>query len=209
VATRKNKANPNSYHHGNLRQALLAATLELIAETGPSGFTLREVARRAGVSHTAPYRHFEDRDALLAAVAADGFRRLDDALRAGAAAASSAIDGFRAGGRAYLRFALDHPAHYRIMFGDSLPTGAADRFGDLRTAGDSAFAALIESIEAAQAEGAIRAGDPMVLALAAWSSIHGLVLLLIDDRLGDAAAGRTDEELAALVSGVLYDGMKP
>src|SRR5579871_2133171 len=103
------------YHHGNLKQALLGAALELIAETGPRGFTLREAARRAGVSHNAPYRHFRDRDELLAAVATEGFDRLTKAM-AGAARKVRPLDRLRRSGIAYVDFALRWPQHFAVMF---------------------------------------------------------------------------------------------
>ena len=107
---------PRSYHHGNLKQALLDASLNLIREVGPGAFTLREVARRAGVSHNAPYRHFRDKEELLAALAAEGFDRLTDAMTKAAEPATSALDRFRSSGRGYVEFALRYPQHFAVMF---------------------------------------------------------------------------------------------
>src|SRR5277367_6509136 len=106
---------PKPYHHGNLKKALLQAALELTAETGPRGFTLREAARRAGVSHNAPYRHFRDRDALLAAVATEGFDRLTHAMARGALKAGP-LNRLRRSGLAYVDFALRWPQHFAAMF---------------------------------------------------------------------------------------------
>jgi AcrR family transcriptional regulator len=103
------------YHHGNLKQALLEAAVELIAETGPRGLTLREAARRASVSHNAPYRHFRDRDDLLAAVATDGFDRLTRAMASGGRKASP-LNRLRRSGLAYVDFALRWPQHFAAMF---------------------------------------------------------------------------------------------
>src|SRR6201984_2405102 len=107
---------PKPYHHGHLREALLQAAIRLIAEVGPAGFTLREVARRAGVSHNAPYRHFRDRDELLASVAAQGYRELAKAMTDAAARQTDALDALREAGLAYVSFALRRPEHFTVMF---------------------------------------------------------------------------------------------
>jgi AcrR family transcriptional regulator len=104
------------YHHGNLREALLKAAIRLIAEVGPAAFTLREVARRAGVSHNAPYRHFRDKDDLLAAVAAQGFRELTQAMLDAAARQSDTLQRLKHSGLAYVTFALRRPEHFTVMF---------------------------------------------------------------------------------------------
>src|SRR5690242_4627498 len=107
-----------AYHHGDLRRTLLEASLELIAESGLDALSLREVARRAGVSPGAPYHHFESREQLLTALAVDGFALLGEAMRSArdAAGAEDVIERFGAIGEAYVRFALAHPAHFRLMF---------------------------------------------------------------------------------------------
>src|SRR5262245_65147086 len=102
----------STYHHGDLPPALLKAAGKILEKEGVGGLSLRELARRAGVSHNAPYRHFPDREALLAALAAEGFAMLGSAQREAAAAA-----GLRGMGEAYVRFALAHPQRFRLMFG--------------------------------------------------------------------------------------------
>src|SRR5947208_5362918 len=104
------------YHHGNLREVLLESAIRLIAEVGPAGFTLREVARRAGVSHNAPYRHFRDRDDLMSAVAAQGFRELTQAMMEAASERSDALDRLKRAGLGYVTFALRRPEHFTVMF---------------------------------------------------------------------------------------------
>ena len=106
-----------SYHHGNLKHALLDASLALIRTVGPGAFTLREVARRAGVSHNAPYRHFRDKGELLAALAADGFDRLTKSMTDAARGGGGALDRLRLSGRGYVQFALRYPQHFAVMFG--------------------------------------------------------------------------------------------
>src|SRR5271166_4480361 len=104
------------YHHGNLKQSLLDSAVELIGEVGPEAFTLREVARRAGVSHNAPYRHFRDKDDLLAAVAAQGFRELTEAMREAGQRQSSSLEKLKQSGVAYVAFAVRRPEHFTVMF---------------------------------------------------------------------------------------------
>src|ERR1700741_4961906 len=106
-----------SYHHGDLKRALTSAALSLVAEKGPKGFTLTEAARRAGVSAAAPYRHFADKASLLATVAEQGFGDLHADLVAAAGAASDPRASVIELGRAYVRWAIAHPDHYRVMFG--------------------------------------------------------------------------------------------
>src|SRR5262245_23788463 len=104
------------YHHGDLRRALLDAALEILAEGGAAGLTLREVARRAGVTHAAPYRHFEDKAALLAAVAEEGFRAVYAEMLARSERVKDPVERLYQIGAAYVLFAVTHPAHFRVMF---------------------------------------------------------------------------------------------
>src|SRR6266478_9781129 len=104
------------YHHGHLQEVLLDTAIQLISEVGPVGFTLREVARRAGVSHNAPYRHFRDRDDLMATVATQGFRELTEAMVEAAGQRSDALDRLKRAGLGYVTFALRRPEHFTVMF---------------------------------------------------------------------------------------------
>ncbi len=170
------------YHHGDLRSALLRAALDILAKHDVPGLTLREVARRAGVSPMAPYRHFTDKDALLAAVAEQGFRKLEQRLTDTPHADPMAD--LVAQGAAYVRFACDEPALYRLMFGPFLR-----RFEDhagLKAAMAAARAAFTRAIAAAVPN----ADEPtrQDVALAAWSLSHGLASLLVDGRLTGIAA---------------------
>lgn len=164
------------YHHGNLREALMRATLDLIGEKGIAGVTFAEAARRAGVSAAAPYRHFRDRDEMLAAVAAVGFERLAQALEAawqgGRPAPAVAYERV---GRAYLDFARRNPAEYAAMFESGLPPEGHE---GLKQAGDRAFGVLREAAEAlvGQIPGPGRPPALMV-ALHTWSLAHGVASL--------------------------------
>jgi AcrR family transcriptional regulator len=161
------------YHHGNLKQALLEAAVALIAETGPRGFTLREAARRAGVSHNAPYRHFRDRDDLLAAVATDGFDRLTRAM-AGAGPRSSPLNRLRRCGLAYVDFALRWPQHFAAMF--DAPWNQPE-YPECAAAAQRCFETLLGCVRDSQAAQQMPAGDPQRLAYHAWSLVHGIAKL--------------------------------
>jgi AcrR family transcriptional regulator len=167
------------YHHGNLRESLLEAALTLIAEVGPSGFNLREVARRAGVSHNAPYRHFRDKGQLMATVAAEGFRELNVAVVEGALTESTPLGKVKRAGYAYVAFALRRPEHFAAMF--DTPDSALD--SGCREAGESAFATLVEFIQLCQSEGQLPEGGAEHRALMAWSLVHGIAKLAVAKRL--------------------------
>jgi AcrR family transcriptional regulator len=152
-----------AYHHGDLRPALLRAAAKVLEKQGLEALTLRDVARRAGVSHNAPYRHFADRDALLAALAEEGFRALEKALEGKAGNPM---------GEAYVRFALAHRARFRLMFGANLPL--RDHPG-LRAASGRAYDALLQAMRARP-----DLPDPELAAAAVWSLVHGLANLLLD-----------------------------
>jgi AcrR family transcriptional regulator len=180
---RDGRGGRRGYHHGNLREALIAAALDLIAQKGPAGFTFAEAARQAGVSPAAPYRHFRDRDALMADVARRGFEEFEQRLAAawdqGQPTPLAALERV---GRAYLGFAREEPAYFSAMFESGLPIG---EHRELNEAGDRAFAALRGACEAVVA--AMPAGNrppAMMMALHIWSLSHGIASLFAR---GDAA----------------------
>jgi AcrR family transcriptional regulator len=168
------------YHHGNLREALLQGAVRVIAELGPAAFTLREVARRAGVSHNAPYRHFRDKDALLAAVAAEGFRELTRAMREAGARQSNALEKLKQSGLAYVAFALRRPEHFTVMF-DAPVCSSKDP--EYVQASNEAFDTLVAYIKNCQAGGQLPAGDTQERVLYAWSLVHGIAKLAVAERL--------------------------
>lgn len=169
-----------SYHHGNLREALLQGALRAIAELGPAAFTLREVARRAGVSHNAPYRHFRDKDALLAAVATEGFRELTRAMRDAGERQSKALDKLKQSGLAYVAFAIRRPEHFTVMF-DAPVRSSKDP--EYLQASQEAFNTLVNYIRNCQDEGQLPAGNTLERALYAWSLVHGIAKLAVAGRL--------------------------
>ena len=164
------------YHHGNLREALVAAALALTAERGPFGFSFAEAARHAGVSPAAPYRHFRDRDELLAEVARRGFERFEAGL-AGAwdDGRPDPITAFDRVGRAYLAFAREEHAYYAAMFETSLPL---DRYPELHLASDRAFAVLRQAAEALAARLPKERRPPaLMMGLHIWAMTHGIASL--------------------------------
>ena len=177
------------YHHGNLREALAAAARRLIATRGPAGFTLSEAARLAGVSAAAPYRHFADRDALLAEVAQRGFaefdRRLREAWRGAAAQGAAGQDAgtaFLRMGEAYLAFAREEPGYYAAMF-------SARSAGRKRAAGQKTSFAALEQAVTQLAAGDL---DPQELAYLVWALSHGIATLSAS---GQLPAGLPPEKL--------------
>lgn len=168
------------YHHGNLREALLEAAVRLIAEVGPTAFTLREVARRAGVSHNAPYRHFRDRDDLMAAVAAQGFRELTRAMIEAAGPRSDPLDRLKHAGLGYVTFALRRPEHFTVMFDAPV---SKRKHADSAGAGEESFATLLGFVKGSQEAGRLLSGDLQEMALLAWTMVHGIAKLAITGRL--------------------------
>jgi AcrR family transcriptional regulator len=189
------------YHHGNLKEALIAAARALIAERGPAGFALSEAARLAGVSAAAPYRHFKDRDALIAEVARRGFAEFGRRLSAAwIGAEANPRVGFGRMGEAYLAFAREEPGYYGAMFagggGRSPSPGGSTTFGGLEK--------VIARIVAAQGDGAGPSGpDPRVLAYQVWAMSHGIAMLAATGHIPDEGTVRPDALLRTGVAALL------
>jgi AcrR family transcriptional regulator len=183
-----------SYHHGNLKEALIEAARKLIAEKGPAGFTFADAARSAGVSPAAPYRHFRDREALLADVAREGFTRFEAMLATGwANGKPDQITAFHNIGRAYLSFARSEPAYYAAMFESGLPP---DLNPELRAAADRAFAVLRAAAE--QLVGLLpsdKRPPALMMSLHVWSMAHGIASLFGRGDSGRRPLPMTAEEL--------------
>ena len=162
------------YHHGNLRETLLRGAVRVIAEVGPAAFTLREVARRARVSHNAPYRHFRDKDALLSAVAAQGFRELTRAMRRAAERETDPLDQLKQSGLAYVEFALRRPEHFTVMFDAPVRTSKDPEHAE---ASEEAFNTLVTYIRNCQERGQLPSGNILERALYSWSLVHGIAKL--------------------------------
>jgi AcrR family transcriptional regulator len=165
-------AGKRSYHHGNLREALIEAARQLLAERGPEGFTLIDAARLAGVSPAAPYRHFRDKDALLQAVAVDGFTAFAASQKDAMAGMSDPIAAFRAMGLAYLAFAQDNPGAYAAMFSLRSDGTARPPVG-----GDTGFEALMQALKPLVGQTPPPGVSPILLACQVWALCHGVAML--------------------------------
>jgi AcrR family transcriptional regulator len=183
-----------SYHHGDLRAACLRAALELLEENGTAALSLRAVARRAGVAPSAPYRHYADRDALVSAVAAVGYRELADSLSA-AHAEPSSIDDLAAVAVAYVRFAIERPALFRVMFSEPCDGASGER-----VAATNVISAYVGDI----VRRCFPAADVPALSTALWAFVHGLAFLHLDGKMDSsmpsAVSNRVHSAVHALLS---------
>ena len=184
-ALRTGKKPAKPYHHGDLRRALLDEALRTIQAQGVEHLTLRTVGARLGVSRSALYRHFADKQSLLATVGKEGFGKLRQALADAWEGNGHGRVGFEAMHRAYVQFAVAHPSHYRVMFGGFIESAAKD---DLFIAeAKAAFQVLVNALVEQQNAGDIRRDDPVLMARFVWALVHGTALLFIDGQLPEPA----------------------
>ena len=193
------------------RERLILAAITLAELEGPASVGLREVARRAGVTHAAPYRHFQDREALLVAIAERGFRELLDHCMAGGQGASDGelsqpepLARFWSLGIRYFTFAIQRPGLFRVMFSPE-----AARAPALRAAEGAVFSLCVTSIVAAQRAKKVVAGDAQILALVAWSAMHGAAMLYLDGLVRWAGLDAPPETLARELATQVFRGMRP
>lgn len=198
-------AERNRYHHGELRQALVAAARQLIDEGEEGALSLREVARRVGVTYAAPYHHFADKQALIAAVAAEGFQTLRADMSAAEEGTPDPFERLAAQGRAYVQFAVRHPALYRTMFQREITD--PECYPELHEAADACFQALLESVRRALGP---KADDQRVIgaAVPAWAAVHGLASLWNDGPLRHKLPEIDAEFLAHAVTTALNVGLR-
>lgn len=192
------------YHHGNLKQALLDKALDHLTLFGPDKISLRALARDVGVSQTAPYRHFEDKTALLAALATEGFKQLSSATNSARETDSSASTMLLAAGKAYIHFALANPELYRLMFGPLLsPDGD---FPELEEAGALAFSVIVGIVEYGIEVSEFVAKDSLLVANSTWAMVHGISSLMLDRRFdcveGGISESLLDDSLAIILLGL-------
>ena len=197
---------PKTYHHGDLRRVLLDAALELVGRQGVQGFTLREAARAAEVSHNAPYRHFPTRAQLLVALAIEGQQLLLESLQTSVGAQAKRRARLLSLGGAYLEFGCEHTAHFRVMYSNEV---SANCTPELAAAQSATYEFFEQEIRAGEAEGLFRTGHTGDYALVGWSAIHGATMLVLDGILQGTAvfANYEPSDLARLVIESLLDGM--
>jgi AcrR family transcriptional regulator len=199
-----------AYHHGDLKNALIVAALKQIAARGPRALSLRKVARATGVSHASTYRHFPNKESVLATIAEQGFRKLSQAMRAAAQREREVLKILHRVGVAYVEFGVSHPHHLQVMFGDFIISHEA--YPSLVEASKEAYELLASAVQAGQQAGRIRSEDPQLVALAAWSQVHGLALLIASGQIPAEGIGPLKhDELANGVLTLLQEGlsMKP
>lgn len=192
-----------AYHHGDLRRVLLETAVRVVEHEGLSALSLQALSKRAGVSSGAPYHHFESREQLLTAIAEQGFDLLSAEMkRCAALAGKDAASELRGLGEGYMRFALAHRGHFRVMFRPELQEHLSD---PCEVPGEDSFEMLRACVQRCQSEGLARAGDPMPLVLVAWAGVHGASTLWIDGSLGSKRMVPTEDVLIDMVARTLVD----
>ncbi|HEY9426837.1 MAG TPA: TetR/AcrR family transcriptional regulator [Gemmatimonadaceae bacterium] len=175
-----------SYHHGNLRRALIDQALATIQAEGVDALTLRSIGARIGVSRSALYRHFADKRALLTAVATEGFAALRQKLVSAWEEGGRDEAAFRAMGAAYVHFAIENPSYYRVMFGGFVDQEARDP--ELAREAMAAFQALVDALASLQRDSILRSDDTVLMARYVWALVHGMAMLGIDGNLREPGA---------------------
>ncbi|MBV8965124.1 MAG: TetR/AcrR family transcriptional regulator [Mycobacteriaceae bacterium] len=181
------------YHHGDLKAVILAETAKLVAEHGADGVSLRQLARRAGVSHAAPAHHFTDRRGLFTALAAEGFWLLCEALKA-------ARGDFADAALAYVRFAIDHPGHYAVMFDRSLVEPSDRELAEAQAAAGAELSRGVATLVDPHAK-----ADPAGAELAAWSLVHGFAVLWLNHAVPADIAVADPMATVARIARMLFD----
>jgi AcrR family transcriptional regulator len=184
----------STYHHGDLRAVILAEAARLVAERGADGVSLRELARSAGVSHAAPAHHFTDRRGLFTALATQGFQLLAEALIA-------ARPQFADAALAYVRFAIEHPGHYQVMFNKSLLDVSDTELGAAEAAAGAELARGVSTLRDRNAH-----ADPAGAQLAAWSLVHGFSMLWLNDAVNAAVREMDPMDTVMRIATMLFEG---
>lgn len=194
------------YHHGDLKNALIRAGTEILAREGVAGLSLRKVAKQAGVSHAAPYAHFTDKQALIAAISTEGFRQFDERMRATrevhAPLPSRLLEEIA---WAYVQFAMDDPDRFKIMFSSILEK--EKEYPEFVEMSQKNFQQVVEVVEVCQRAGVLREGDAELLAVSVWGAVHGFVMLLLEGQISSAVMGRFSvREMLAFLLGQFTTG---
>jgi AcrR family transcriptional regulator len=189
-------AEARAYHHGDLRTALIGIARELVRESGPEGWSMREASRRAGVSQAAPYRHFADKSALIDAVGAEAYGELERRYRDAIGLRGGEVTDALAVARAYLQFAFDEPRLFRLIFSSPRLHGTPEAVRSYRV--------FEEAIRSGQAHGELPAGSAAMLAHVIWSGVHGVADLVLSGSFGP----RHGRKVADRLLGALFSGLR-
>ncbi|MBO6802923.1 MAG: TetR/AcrR family transcriptional regulator [Thalassospira sp.] len=192
------------YHHGDVRNVHLQQAENILTDEGPAGLSLRRLARLTGVSEAAPYRHFDGKDGILAAVAIAAFERFAEQLESAAESHPNHEERIMALGAAYVQFAVENPQHFRLIFGRERPP--LDQYPELRDAADNAFDVLQRAVTSVDRKAEMtlaEAASAYNRALAAWSRAHGIAMLVIDGMIVPPA----DQDLSSFVLGLLAEDL--
>ena len=177
------------YHHGDLKNALLAAGIDVLSKEGVHALSLRKVAQRAGVSHAAPYAHYADKQALIAAISTEGYRRLYETLRAiGERYSADPLRQLIEGAWAYVQFALHDPDHFKITFSGVVEKEQA--YPAFVEMSQKSFGLVVQMVAGCQAAGILKSGPPDLLAVSVWGLVHGVVSLLLEGQISHTIRDR-------------------
>jgi len=201
---------PKKYHHGDLKNALIQAGIKILSKEGVGGLSLRKVAKKAGVSHSAPYAHFTDKQALIAAISTEGFKQLYSEMDE--AVSSYASDPKRQlveGAWAYLQFAMNNTDTFHIMFSDVLEK--EKDYPAFVEISRSTFERVVDIIRACQAAGVLRPAPPEMMALAVWGQLHGIISLVLEGQVSHVVLDRfsTREIMLFALEQIYLDKSKP
>ena len=195
------------YHHGNLKNALIEAAISQIANHGARALSLRELSRSIGVSHASTYRHFPNKESVLATIAEQGFEKLTRAMEAAARPhAGDPLEMLQATGVAYVEFGVTYPHHLQVMFGDLITHH--ENYPALFESSKKAYEVLVSVVREGQQTGRIGAQNERLVTLAAWAQVHGLAMLIASGQIRPEGAERIEHKsLAASVIALLRDGL--
>jgi AcrR family transcriptional regulator len=207
VKTKTGRPARRDYHHGNLKNVLIDAAISQIATHGARDLSLRELARSIGVSHASTYRHFPNKESVLATIAEQGFEELTRAMEAAARPhAGDPLEMLQATGVAYVDFGVSYPHHLQIMFGDAITRH--EDYPTLVEASKKAYEVLVSVVREGQQAGRISARDERLVALTAWAQVHGLAMLIASGQIRSDSAERIEHKsLAASVLALQRDGL--
>jgi AcrR family transcriptional regulator len=202
------KKSSHSYQHGNLREAILKVSLQVIEKKGEQALSMRDLAKMTGVTHQAPYRHFKDKDALLAALAQDGFEQLYALMVENLKSATDPMEKLERIIQNYMAWAFEHPDHFRLMFSRHIPEYETSE--SLQKVTNQTLELILKVVEENQEAKNLRPGDPRPLARHFWASIHGATLLLIDRQFKPLnKIANPVPQLAKDILWNLVNGLKP